>query len=156
MTGEHSPCDALIPSRMMDWLVSKEPAQNPAGAVDEKDYTVTRKLEWDTDSTITKAIAHAQETSDALISNSDAKVLIFKDFGANFIKTYAKVSPDAFVQMAMQLAFYKLHGFFTATYETASVRIFKDGRTECIRSCSNDSVDFIKAMADPGVVSVRC
>lgn len=24
MTGEHSPCDALIPSRMMDWLVSRQ------------------------------------------------------------------------------------------------------------------------------------
>ena len=32
------------------------------------------------------------------------------------------VSPDAFMQMALQLAFYRLHRRFAVTYETAATR----------------------------------
>jgi carnitine O-acetyltransferase len=108
-------------------ITYREPAKNPSDAVNQSDYTVAKKLRWDVDNVINKAISDAQVTADTLIANSDAKVLIFNQYGADFIKQYAKVSPDAYVQMAMQLAYYKLHGTFTATYETASTRLFKDG-----------------------------
>ena len=36
-----------------------------------------------------------------------------------------------------------------ATYESASLRMFKLGRTDTIRSCSIDSANFVKAMDDP-------
>jgi carnitine O-acetyltransferase len=61
----------------------------------------------------------------------------------------AKLSPDAYVQMVLQLAYYRLHGKWTATYETASTRQFLYGRTDCIRTCSMDAVNFVKTFCDP-------
>lgn len=60
-----------------------------------------------------------------------------------------KVSPDAYIQLALQLAWYKQRGEFTATYETASTRLFKHGRTDVIRTYSSDTREFVKAMVDP-------
>jgi hypothetical protein len=38
---------------------------------------------------------------------------------------------------------------FPLTYESAMTRLFRDGRTETIRSLSNASVAFVKAMLSP-------
>ncbi|CAJ0912523.1 2371_t:CDS:2, partial [Entrophospora sp. SA101] len=59
--------------------------------------------------------------------------------------------PDAFVQMAFQLAYYRHYGEPCATYESASTRAFLLGRTETVRSCSVDSVAFTKAFDDKNV-----
>lgn len=37
----------------------------------------------------------------------DLRILAFDDYGKGFMKT-AKVSPDAFIQMALQLAYYRV------------------------------------------------
>lgn len=49
----------------------------------------------------------------------------------------------------MQLAYYRDQGKPCATYESASTRMFKLGRTDTIRSCTEASVAFCKAMQDP-------
>jgi carnitine O-acetyltransferase len=54
--------------------------------------------------------------------------------------------PDAFVQVAMQLATYRLFGEQVGTYEATQVRSFLHGRTEVTRSVTTDSESFIKAM----------
>jgi hypothetical protein len=61
----------------------------------------------------------------------------------------AKVSPDSFIQQALQLAWYRDQGYVTATYESASTRGFLHGRTETIRSVTSDSRAFVGAMLDP-------
>jgi carnitine O-acetyltransferase len=43
-------------------------------------------------------------------------------------------SPDAFVQMAYQAAYYSLYGKVESTYEPAMTKNFLHGRTEAIRS----------------------
>ena len=60
--------------------------------------------------------------------------------------TTARVSPDAFIQQALQLAWYRDQGYATATYETASTRMMLHGRTDVIRTLSVESRDFVKAM----------
>lgn len=55
-------------------------------------------------------------------------------------------SPDAFVQMAIQLATYRLWGELGATYEASQVRIFLHGRTETTRSVSQASAAFCSQM----------
>jgi Choline/Carnitine o-acyltransferase len=57
-----------------------------------------------------------------------------------------KVSPDAFIQMSFQLAYYRQHKKFSLTYEPAMTRLFRKGRTETIRSCTNESSAFVLAM----------
>lgn len=41
-----------------------------------------------------------------------------------------KVSPDAFIQMAMQLAYYRDAGKFSATYEASMTRLYKHVRQD--------------------------
>lgn len=80
-----------------------------------------------------------------LIENLELFVLSFDYFGKNFPKSQ-KLSPDAFVQIAMQLAFYRTHEFLGNSYESGSLRRFHLGRTDVIRTCSSDTAEFVRAM----------
>lgn len=73
----------------------------------------------------------------------------FTGYGKNAIKEF-KSSPDAWVQVAFQLAYHKLHGRQVATYEPAQARRFLHGRTACIRSATPESRDFVQAMTTKG------
>ena len=53
--------------------------------------------------------------------------------------------PDAVVQILYQAAYYKLTGRFRSTYEAVSTRVFFQGRTECIRPCTTEAVDFARS-----------
>ena len=55
-------------------------------------------------------------------------------------------SPDAFAQVAIQLAIYRLHGHQAGTYEATQMRPFLHGRTETTRSVSPQSAAFVKRM----------
>jgi len=80
-----------------------------------------------------------------LVSNQQLSVQSFHGYGSNFIKE-SGYSPDAFIQIIIQLAVYRLFGKQVATYESSQVRIFLHGRTETIRSVSNASHSFVKSM----------
>lgn len=69
----------------------------------------------------------------------------FQGYGSDFIKK-AGFSPDAYVQMAMQLATYRLWGEQAGTYEATQVRPFLHGRTETTRSVSTESAAFVHRM----------
>jgi carnitine O-acetyltransferase len=77
----------------------------------------------------------------------DVRALHFCLFGKALIKRLRQ-SPDSFVQMAIQAAFYRLHGVAGAHYETGGTRVFLHGRTDIIRSCSAESVAFASALVD--------
>ena len=57
----------------------------------------------------------------------------------------------AYVQMAMQLAYYRLYQRFVLTYESATTRLYYKGRTETIRPVSEHSIAFVKSFDDPSV-----
>ena len=77
-------------------------------------------------------------------------VLKHAAFGKGFIKT-CKVSPDAFIQMALQLAYFRDFGKFSLTYEASMTRLYREGRTETVRSCSIESCAWVRAMEDEKV-----
>jgi carnitine O-acetyltransferase len=54
------------------------------------------------------------------------------------------LSPDAFVQMAYQAAYYGLYGRVEPTYEPAMTKAFLHGRTEAIFTVSQESTDFVQ------------
>lgn len=58
------------------------------------------------------------------------------------------VSPDSFVQVAMQAAYYKLHGRVASTYETVGVLPFRLGRTEAGRSATLESLELCRMPVD--------
>lgn len=89
----------------------------------------------------------ARRNNHKLCSHLQLHVFKFPYFGKYLLRTNT-FPPDSFVQMALQLAFYRLHDELPAQYESAHLRIFKCGRTETIRTTSNQSAAFLAAMAD--------
>ncbi|XP_052790483.1 carnitine O-acetyltransferase-like [Mya arenaria] len=90
----------------------------------------------------------AKENIDRMVQDLDLKVFTFEEFGKNFPKSQ-RVSPDSFIQSAIQLAYYRHHRKPVGSYESGSIRMFQLGRTETIRSCSSSSLEFTQAMLDP-------
>uniref|UniRef100_H3A013 Carnitine O-acetyltransferase b n=1 Tax=Latimeria chalumnae TaxID=7897 RepID=H3A013_LATCH len=103
-------------------------------------FYITPEIKWD--------IEHSKQNLDILINDLDISCFTFKTFGKSFLKEQG-LSPDSFIQMALQLAYYRMYGSLSATCETASLRMFHLGRTETIRSASVDALEFVKAMDDP-------
>jgi carnitine O-acetyltransferase len=102
-----------------------------------------RKLEWDMAPELSIAIRFAESHLADLLQQHEFQVLDFKGYGKNFI-TSMGFSPDAFVQMAFQAAYYGLYGQVVNTYEPAMTKAFLHGRTEAIRTVTNETVDFLK------------
>ncbi|CAL1534831.1 unnamed protein product [Lymnaea stagnalis] len=97
-----------------------------------------------------EVINRANEEIDIAVEDLMFRSLFFKGYGKNFIKSQ-KLSPDAYIQIAFQLAYYRIYKQPCATYETGSLRRFQLGRTDTIRSCSVASLAFTKAMDDPSL-----
>ncbi|KAL4915123.1 Choline/Carnitine o-acyltransferase-domain-containing protein [Aspergillus aurantiobrunneus] len=102
-----------------------------------------RKLEWDLVPELSIAIRFAESHLADLLQQHEFQVLDFNGYGKNFI-TSMGFSPDAFVQMAFQAAYYGLYGQVVNTYEPAMTKAFLHGRTEAIRTVTNESLDFLR------------
>ncbi|KDQ57097.1 hypothetical protein JAAARDRAFT_35697 [Jaapia argillacea MUCL 33604] len=157
VNGEHSVVDALVPSIVAEFAIVEgvereafslaDPEMN--GSKPTRKVVGWKRLDWVVDEKVEKACVEAGERAKALVEDSDDSVLWYGDYGADWIKDKSKLSPDAYIQMALQLAWYKNQGYFTAVYETALTRIFKHGRTETIRSFTTESRAFVLGMMDP-------
>mmetsp|Transcript_12067 Transcript_12067/g.16404 ORF Transcript_12067/g.16404 Transcript_12067/m.16404 type:complete len:251 (+) Transcript_12067:1-753(+) len=106
-----------------------------------------QKLHFDIPSDVRALIPQAEEHYDAAAKGVETQVLEFKHFGKSEFKTW-KVSPDAAVQMAYQVAFYEIHGHMAPVYESCATRRFFHGRTETIRSLTPESAALAKAVVE--------
>lgn len=95
------------------------------------------------------------QTVKANCDDTDMSLFIFEDFGKKVISRTLKTSPDAFLQTVLQMAHYFDKGYFTQTYESAMTRLFRNGRTETIRSCTKQMKKFVTAILgdDPSQLS---
>lgn len=105
--------------------------------------TTPRKLEWDMIPELNIALRFAESHLSDLLHQHEFAVLDFEGFGKNFI-TSMGFSPDAFVQMAFQAAYYGLYGRLENTYEPAMTKVFLHGRTEAVRTVTPECLDFVK------------
>ncbi|ODM91341.1 Choline O-acetyltransferase, partial [Orchesella cincta] len=104
------------------------------------------KLEWNISTEARNAIREACIEIDRYIEDLDLMVYRYEGYGKSFIKK-CKVSPDVYLQLALQFAFYSLHGKMVATYESASTRRYKHGRVDCIRSTTMEALEWVKSMS---------
>ncbi|KNH07618.1 carnitine/choline acetyltransferase [Perkinsela sp. CCAP 1560/4] len=79
---------------------------------------------------------------------------LVSDFGLQRLKKY-KIDPDAFMQMSLHLAFYRLSGRMAPTYRSASTASFFHGRTETVRSATSEMLAIVsqKGLTDPTALS---
>ena len=71
--------------------------------------TSPKKLEWRLTPEIKAGVRYAETRISDLICQNDSQALEFRGYGGTFIKRHG-FSPDAFVQMAFQAAYYGLYG----------------------------------------------
>lgn len=105
--------------------------------------TTPHKLEWDMVPELTTALRFAETRLADLIQQNEFETLDFTHYGKNFI-TSMGFSPDAFVQMAFQAAYYGLYGRMESMYEPAMTKTFYHGRTEAIRAVTHESASFVR------------
>ncbi|KAJ1649399.1 hypothetical protein IWQ61_009505, partial [Dispira simplex] len=150
--GEHAPCDALIPAYMYDYILDC-PVRWPGPPYPKSmhNYEPPQRLRFHTDEVIHRGIMNAQALVNHILDQSELAITHFTKYGTTFIKRVAKLPPDAYVQIAIQLAYYRLHGKLVATYETGSTRQYLHGRTETIRTATQEILSFVQAMSNPAV-----
>jgi carnitine O-acetyltransferase len=139
---EHSGFDGSTAVRLAELLVGHEnTATRGSGG---SGAAVPRPLDYEPTESSRGEITNAQRDVDALIRRTDL-VVLEAELGKRAIVRHG-VSPDGFVQMAFQLAFFTLTGQVASTYESVDTKRFLHGRTEAIRSVSDDSVAFTRAL----------
>jgi carnitine O-acetyltransferase len=106
-----------------------------------------KPLRFELNSELQKDIDAAQAHFTGQIGAHELRVQAYQGYGKGLIKKF-KCSPDAYVQMIIQLAYHKFYGKNRPTYESAATRRFQEGRTETCRTVSDESVAFCNAMAD--------
>ncbi|EGW34773.1 uncharacterized protein SPAPADRAFT_69177 [Spathaspora passalidarum NRRL Y-27907] len=112
--------------------------------------TVPRKLEWDLTPELSLTLRFGETRLSDLINQNEFRHLEFENYGSTQIKKM-KFSPDAFVQMAFQATYYALYGKVECTYEPAMTKQFFHGRTEAIRTVSQESNLFVRKFFDASV-----
>lgn len=143
--GEHSPVDAGAWVPLIEAIAGKSA---PVAAADSARLPAPVEMKWHLAPDTLAAITAAETVYDRLTGDLDLRIGHFTDFGKELIKTF-RTGPDPFVQMAFMLAYWRLYGRLPKTYEAASTRMFRGGRTETIRTASPQALAFVKAMDDP-------
>ncbi|MBZ3885014.1 Choline O-acetyltransferase, partial [Sciurus carolinensis] len=146
---EHSPFDGIVLVQCTEHLLKHMMKNNKklvrADSVSE--LPAPRRLRWKCSPEIQGHLASSAEKLQRIVKNLDFIVYKFDNYGKTFIKKQ-KCSPDAFIQVALQLAFYRLHQRLVPTYESASIRRFREGRVDNIRSATPQALTFVRAMTD--------
>ena len=155
--GEHSMMDGTPTHRLCDTvnaLIVNERLDfsNPSVRSSLPDPVA---ITFKTSPQVQNDISSAQSQFSAVISAHDLRVQAYQGYGKNLIKKF-KCSPDAYVQMVIQLAYHKMYGKNRPTYESAATRKYQLGRTETTRTVSDDSVAFCTAMANPDATAQEC
>jgi len=140
---EHCELDGTTILGFTDALLSgsRAPRESAEGVpgYEVVEFTLTDALRED---------ARAAEAAFKAYADATATQTVSFGFGANRAKEL-KMSPDAFAQMAYQLAHRRAKGLTGATYESIATRQFRNGRTEAMRVVTPEVVRFADVLTDP-------
>ncbi|XP_061555711.1 carnitine O-palmitoyltransferase 1, liver isoform isoform X2 [Phycodurus eques] len=160
LNAEHSWADAPTVAHLWEYTLATDAFHlgytedgHCKGEVDHS-LPTPQRLIWDISPEVQAQVCSSLAVAQALADDVDCHVFPFRDFGKGRIKKL-RVSPDAFIQIALQLANYRDRGGFCLTYEASMTRLFREGRTETVRSCSNESSAFVKAL-ESGETAEQC
>nr|XP_046250359.1 carnitine O-palmitoyltransferase 1, liver isoform isoform X1 [Scatophagus argus]XP_046250360.1 carnitine O-palmitoyltransferase 1, liver isoform isoform X1 [Scatophagus argus] len=151
LNAEHSWADAPIVGHLWEHVLSMDPVK--LGYTEEghcrgephPNLPGPQRLQWDIPAECQEVIQSSLTVARTLADDVDSHIFPFSDFGKGLIKK-CRTSPDAFIQIALQLAHYRDKGKFCLTYEASMTRLFREGRTETVRSCTMESCAFVRSM----------
>uniref|UniRef100_A0A4W3IIS6 Carnitine palmitoyltransferase 1C n=1 Tax=Callorhinchus milii TaxID=7868 RepID=A0A4W3IIS6_CALMI len=146
LNAEHSWADAPIIGHL--WEVMYDPLQITKGVGTGSGRTkYPFDLGMNSHLDCQEVISGSLKVAQSLANDVDFHTFPFTKFGKGLIKK-CRTSPDAFIQLALQLANFRDKGKFCLTYESSMTRLFREGRTETVRSCTIQSSNFVRAMED--------
>ncbi|XP_060818244.1 carnitine O-palmitoyltransferase 1, liver isoform isoform X1 [Bombus pascuorum] len=170
--AEHSWADAAVMSHMWEYVISQEITNREADApimgslweyviandvemgykedgynkgVPEFTPPPPVRLQWDLNPKCIAAIEESNQVAQNLLNDVELRIYVHDAYGKGFMKINS-MSPDAYIQMALQLAYFRDSGKFNLTYEASMTRLFREGRTETVRPCTIESTNWVKAM----------
>ncbi|CAI5664693.1 unnamed protein product [Oreochromis niloticus] len=150
LNAEHSWADAPIVGHLWEHVLSMDPKlgyteDGHCVGKPHPNLPGPQRLQWTIPAECQEAIESSLTVARALADDVDCHIIPFTDFGKGLIKK-CRTSPDAFIQIALQLAHYRDKGKFCLTYEASMTRMFREGRTETVRSCTIETCAFVRAM----------
>ncbi|KAG1681903.1 Choline O-acetyltransferase [Nymphon striatum] len=160
MCYEHSAAEGIAVIEIMDRIMKginsfKSPESRRSSfkdkilATNQELKPKFKELEWTSDNEDLKIqIRQSSANLDKAVNGLEYVVFSFDGFGKQFIRS-CNISPDSFIQLALQLTFFKIHMKLVATYESASIRRFENGRVDVIRSATKEALDWVKIMCQP-------
>ncbi|XP_023681837.1 carnitine O-palmitoyltransferase 1, liver isoform-like isoform X1 [Paramormyrops kingsleyae] len=160
LNAEHSWADVPVVAHLWEYVLATDSfhlGYNEEGhCKGDIDPTLPhpQRLSWDISPECKEHISRSLAVAQVLADDVDFHVFPFRDFGKGRIKK-CRISPDAFIQLALQLAYYRERRMFCLTYEASMTRLFKEGRTETVRSCTSESCAFVRAL-DSGEDADHC
>lgn len=150
--GEHSMMDGTPTHRLNDYvndvIFNNKVDHGAPASENRKSLATPEEIVFTINTEVKDAVKTAVADFDNVIGQHELSVFAYKGYGKGLIKKF-KSSPDAFVQMLIQLGYYKAFGVCRPTYESAATRRFQLGRTETCRSVSVESLNFVKTFEDP-------
>ncbi|XP_033124898.1 carnitine O-acetyltransferase-like [Anneissia japonica] len=144
---EHAPAEGPPIATFLDHILAYCDNVGDHISPSKEQPAPAKRLMFNINPDVQEAIENAKIAIDSMVEDLDLHIFKFKLFGKDFVKAN-KLSPDGFIQIALQLAYFKSYGEACATYESASLRRYQFGRTDTIRSCSTDSDLFVRSMID--------
>jgi carnitine O-acetyltransferase len=143
---EHCGLDGTTILSFTDTLLSRAKELPPGSG--SGDPPVAGPVTFVLDDTLRADISAAAKSFADYRAATATTIVSFDDFGADQAKRLG-VSPDAFVQMAYQLAHQRAKGLVGATYESIATRQYRRGRTEAMRVVTPEIIRFVADMDDP-------
>lgn len=147
---DHAPYDAMILITLCFYVDQKLKACNGKwkGSEVVRVLPLPEELVFTVDEHIRRDISLAKDQYYRTCQDLQVVTYAFTTFGKAAIKK-RKLHPDTFVQLALQLAYYRLHHKVGSCYETATTRRFYHGRTETMRPCTTEAQSWCRLMLDP-------
>ncbi|XP_020286532.1 carnitine O-palmitoyltransferase 1, liver isoform isoform X2 [Pseudomyrmex gracilis] len=150
--AEHSWADAAVMSHLWEYVVCSEfmDGQYKDGhTTGTPEFTppAPTRLQFDMDTRCIEAIERSYRVAHGILNDVDLRIYVHDAYGKGLMKANF-ISPDAYIQMALQLAYYRDAGRFNLTYEASMTRLFREGRTETVRPCTIESTKWVKSMED--------
>ncbi len=148
LNGEHCRLDGTTIVSFIDAVLgsSAEGHSRRSGAQTQGIPACVR-LDFVLDTGLRADVRAAAAAFAAYAADTASAVLSIEGFTSERAKQL-RCSPDAFAQLAFQLAHQRAKGHVGATYESIATRHYRHGRTEAMRVVTPEVVAFVTAMDD--------
>lgn len=112
-----------------------------------------QKLDWDIPPAISDALQLAEQRLINRIRLHQLETLDFRDYGKSTI-TSMGFSPDAFFEMALQAAYFRLYRQVRSGFEPVLMRQYLHGRTDVVRTTTAEAATFARLFSDSQASSI--